>query len=261
MQKFNDIRYEVEGPIAYLTLDRPSARNAYSQAMIDSIVGALDEAEDDDAVRCVVLTGEGSCFSAGGDLKAMRDHSGMFAGDAVHLRANYMRTIHRIPRRFSRFDKPVIAAINGPAIGAGLDLTCMCDLRIASATARFGSTFVKVGLVPGDGGAFLLSRVVGFPKALELVLTARVIDAQEALRIGLIAEAVAPDALKDRATEIALELAGNPPLAVRMAKSACYQSWGMELEGALNVAATYQSIVQNTPEHDERVDALLNRRR
>jgi 2-(1,2-epoxy-1,2-dihydrophenyl)acetyl-CoA isomerase len=252
-----DLKYEVSDFIATITLDRPEVRNAYSDGMIESLVRSLDEAERDDNVRCVIITGSGSAFSGGGDLKLMQEHAGMFEGDPVHLRSSYLRGIQRIPRRLARFEKPVIAAINGPAVGAGLDLACMCDLRIAADGARFGSTFVKVGLIPGDGGAYLLARVVGFPRALDLVLTGRMIDTFEAERIGLINEIAVDLDVIALARKRARKIVANAPLAVRLAKSAVYQSWDLGLDGALNLAATYQSIVQNTADHDEGVNAVL----
>jgi enoyl-CoA hydratase/carnithine racemase len=254
------LRKEKEDRILTLTLDREEARNAYSEEMIDALVGALDEAEVDDAVRCVIITGAGAAFSAGGDLQAMRTHSGMFEGDPVHLRSRYLRGIQRIPRRLARFEKPVIAAINGPAIGAGLDLACMCDIRIAANGARFGSTFVKLGLIPGDGGAYLLSRTVGVPRALDLILTGRLIDTLEAERIGLINEVVEPELLMETARRRAQKIASNAPLAVRLAKSAVYQSYDLSLDAALTLAATYQGIAQNTADHDEGVAAMLEGR-
>ena len=258
--QLTDLRYEKEGHIAIVTLDREEARNAYSDEMIASFVEAFDNAENDDDVRCVIITGAGTAFSAGGDLKAMKDHSGMFEGDAVHLRSRYMQGIHKIPRRLNRFEKPVIAAINGPAIGAGLDLACMCDIRIAVNGARFGSTFVKIGLIPGDGGAYLLARIVGFPRALEMVMSGRVVDTMEAERIGLVTRVVEGDELMPAAMKMANKISSNAPLAVRLAKSAVYQSWDLSLDAALNLAATYQGIVQNTKDHDEGVASMLERR-
>lgn len=251
---------EVEG-LVWVTLDRPDARNAYSDAMVAALVDALDCLEADDAVRCVALTGAGRAFSAGGDLKAMRDHSGMFEGDAVGLRDRYLRGIHRIPRRFARFDKPVIAAINGPAIGAGLDLACMCDLRVALRTAPLGSTFVKVGLVPGDGGAYFLARTIGFPNALEMVLTGRLVQGDEAVRLGLV-HAVVDDAeaLTAAVRERARALCALPPLALRLTKSAAYRSVDLPMHAALDIAATYQGVAQNTDDHDEAVAAFLEKR-
>ena len=207
--ELEDVLYGTEGHIATITLDREDARNAYTEAMVDSLVKALDAAEQDEAVRCVILTGAGRAFSAGGDLKRMQEHSGMFEGGPVQLRRKYIDGIQRIPRRLGAFDKPVIAAMNGAAVGAGLDLACMCDLRIGIEGAKFGSTFVKVGLVPGDGGAYFLGRTIGFSRALELVLTGRMIDTEEALTIGLINRVVTREGLMSTAIQMAEAIAAN----------------------------------------------------
>jgi len=256
---FEDLRYDTNGHIATITLDRPEARNAYSAAMVTSLVAALDAAEADDSVRCIILSANGKSFHAGGDLKAMRDGTGMFSGAPLALRRQYIDGIQTIPKRFAACDKPIIAAVNGAAIGAGLDLACMCDLRVASTKAKFGSTFVKVGLVPGDGGAYFLARVVGFPRALELVLTGRLIDPQEALQIGLITQLVEPDALADAALALANQIAANAPLAVQMTKRAAYRSWDSNVDTALELAATYQGMVQNTEDHQRAVAAILGK--
>ena len=243
------VRYEPDATLATITLDRPEARNAYSDEMCEQLVAALDRAQDDPEVRCVILTGAGKAFHAGGDIKAMRARSGMFAGDPAELRARYMRGIQAVPRRIAEFPKPLIAAINGAAIGAGLDLACMCDLRIARAGAKLGSTFVKVGLVPGDGGAYFLTRVVGFARALELVLTGRVITAEEGLAIGLVHEVVAAEDLQAVARERALAIAALPPVAVQLTKRAAYRSYHADQATALELAATYQGIAQTRDEH------------
>lgn len=259
--ELTDLTYRTDGPLAYITLDREEARNAYSYEMIDSFVRALNTAELDHDVRCVIITGSGTSFSAGGDLKQMRDKEGMFQGGPVELRSRYLAGIHRIPRRLARFEKPVIAAINGPAIGAGLDLACMCDIRIAANGARFGSTFVKLGLIPGDGGAYFLARIVGFPRALEMMMTGRVIDTIEAERIGLVTKVVEPEELWEAVHKTANKIAKNAPLAVRLAKSATYLSWDLSMNGALNLAATYQGIVQNSADHGEGVEAMIEGRK
>lgn len=257
---YTDLRYERRGAAALVTLDRPEARNAYSEAMVESLVAALDEADRDPEVRCLVLTGAGRAFSAGGDLKRMRDKEGMFEGGPIGLKRGYEANIQRIPRRFAQLDKPVVAAINGPAIGAGLDLACMADIRLASFEARFGSTFVKVGLVPGDGGAYLLARTVGLPRALDLMLSARTIDAAEAERIGLVQRVVAPDVLLEETLAYAELIAQNAPLAVQLTKRAVYRSYEANLELALEIAASYQGMAQNTQDHFEAVDAMLEKR-
>ncbi|MBX7077936.1 MAG: enoyl-CoA hydratase/isomerase family protein [Nannocystaceae bacterium] len=257
---YTDLQYQTEGPLAIITLDRPAARNAYSSAMVDSLVAALDAAERDEQVRAIILTGAGQAFHAGGDLKQMRDATGMFAGDPVALRRQYIEGIQRVPRRISLCDKPIVAAINGAAIGAGLDLACMCDLRVAAEGAQLGSTFVKVGLVPGDGGAYVLARAIGFARALELMLTGRVIDAHEALAIGLVHRVVEAGAVMDAARQLAGAIAHNAPLAVRLTKRAAYRSWDCDLETALELAASYQGMVQNTADHREAVEAILGKR-
>ena len=257
------IRFEPDEQLPHLwwlTLDRPKARNAWSDEMLAAFVATIDSAEANDDVRCLAITGAGSAFSAGGDLKAMRDKSGMFAGDPVTLRNRYIRGIQSIPRRMARFDKPVIAAINGAAIGAGLDLTCMCDIRLAVNSAKLGSTFVKVGLIPGDGGAWLLSRTIGYPKAMDLILTGRILTADQALELGLVHEVVERDVLAPAVRRRASEILANSPLAVRLAKSAMQRSWFEPLDTAMELAATYQGIVQNTEDHLEGVNAILEKR-
>jgi len=255
------IRYETRDALAILTLDRPDTLNAYTEEMFDSIAQALDLADDDPAILCMIVTGSGSSFSAGGDLKLMKSRGGMFRGKPVELRHRYVRGVQQIPRRIARFEKPLIAAINGPAVGAGLDLACMCDIRIAARRSRFGAPFVKLGLIPGDGGAYFISRVIGFSRALELMLTGRLIDADEALRIGLVHDVVDDDRIFDAAVERAELIMSHAPLAVRLTKAACYQSWNASLDEALNLAATYQSVVQNTADHAEGLDAVLERRK
>ncbi|MCA8977830.1 MAG: enoyl-CoA hydratase/isomerase family protein [Planctomycetes bacterium] len=243
------VQYRSDGPLALITLDRPEARNAYSEAMCRQLTAALDRAAADDGVRCAILTGAGPTFHAGGDIKAMRARSGMFAGDPHELRRRYMEGIQAVPRRIAEFDKPLLCAINGAAIGAGLDLACMCDLRLAATTAQLGSTFVRVGLVPGDGGALFLARTVGFPRALEMMLTGRMLDADEALRIGLVHEVVASELLLEVTRERALEIARHPAAAVQLTKRAAYRSWQCDQAAALELAATYQGIAQNHPDH------------
>lgn len=252
-----DALYDVEGPIATITLNRPDARNAYSSAMVDELISAIDDADVDDQVRAVIVTGAGPAFSAGGDLKAMRDKKGMFAGDPVELREQYQRGLQAVPRRFDRFEKPVIAAINGHAIGAGLDLSLMCDIRVASSEAKFGSTFAKVGLIPGDGGAYLLRRIVGFSKAVEMILTAKLIGAEEALEMGLVNQVVEPDMVVETARDLAESIASLPPKAVKSAKAALYRTVDRDIETSLQITAALQAGVQNTDEHIQAVEDML----
>ena len=245
--------------VATLTLNRPDARNAWSEAMIPAMIQALDEAEADPQVRVVILTGAGKSFCAGGDLRAMRERSGMFEGDTVGLRQQYMRGLQQITRRMDFFEKPIIAAINGAAVGAGLDLALMCDIRVASDRAKLGSTFAAVGLIPGDGGAYLLTRTVGFARAVELILTARLVQGEEALSLNLVHEIVPPQDVLTRARGLADVIKAHPASAIKMAKAALYRCYNQDLETALQLTAAFQSITQHTDDHIEAVERMLQK--
>ncbi len=260
MTKYREIVFEQKGPVAVLTLNRPDIRNSFThQEMIDEIVDACQKVQDSDSVSVLVVTGAGSSFSAGGNVKDMFKKEGMFSGDPNDVRQNYRKGIQRITLAFHRLDVPAIAAVNGPAMGAGCDLTCMCDIRIASENARFSETFVSVGLIPGDGGAFLLPRVVGFSKALELAFTCRVIDANEALRIGLVNEVTPSERLLDRAMEVAAEIAQHPARILRLAKRLFYLSQGRSLEETLELSCSFQALCHHSPEHMEALEAFFAR--
>jgi enoyl-CoA hydratase/carnithine racemase len=259
---YQHLRLEMADNVAVLTLNRPDIRNAFSdQPIIEEMLDALEKVQGDRSVGVMILTGAGSAFSAGGNVKDMANRDGMFSGDPNQVRENYRRGIQRIPLAMEKLDVPTIAAVNGPAIGAGCDLACMCDLRIASDRARFGETFVSLGIIPGDGGAYFLPRVVGFSKALELALTCRVIDAAEALRIGLVSEVIPEDRLLGRAMEVAREIAKHPARTLRIAKRLFTSAQGMGLEAVLEMSAAYQALCHHTPEHMQALDAFLAKQR
>ena len=259
---YREIIFEQKGAVAVLTLNRPDIRNAFThQEMINEIVDACQKVQDAESVSVLVVTGAGSAFSAGGNVKDMYKKEGMFSGDPNDVRQNYRKGIQRVTLAFQRLDVPAIAAVNGPAMGAGCDLTCMCDIRIASEKARFGETFVSVGLIPGDGGAFLLPRVVGFSKALELAFTCRVIDSAEALRIGLVSEVTPPERLMERAMEVAAEIARHPARILRLAKRLFYLSQGRSLEETLELSCSFQALCHHSPEHAAALEAFFARQR
>jgi enoyl-CoA hydratase/carnithine racemase len=258
--EFKQVLFEKTGPVAVLTLNRPDLRNALTdQEMIGEIESVCHCVQQDESVSVLILTGAGTAFSAGGNVKDMLNKENMFAGDAAQIRDNYRRGIQRIPLALHRLDVPTIAAVNGPAVGAGCDLACMCDVRIASEKARFGETFVSVGLIPGDGGAFFLPRVLGFSKACELAFTARVIDAHEALRIGLVSEVTPTDVLMERALELAREIARQPARILRLAKRLFQQAQGRSLEDVLELSAAYQALCHHTEEHQEALQKMLKK--
>ena len=259
---YEDIVFEKQGKIALLTLNRPDIRNALTgERMIREIEEAVRSVQDDEEVCVLVLTGAGTAFSAGGNVKDMQGRTGMFAGGPDELRDNYRKGIQRIPLALHHLDVPTIAAVNGPAIGAGCDLACMCDIRIAGEQARFGETFVSVGLIPGDGGAYFLPRAVGFSRACELAFTCRVLDASEALGIGLVSEVVPQDKLMDRTMHLARQIARQPARTLRIAKRLFYVSQGKSLEETLELSAACQALCHHSPEHARALEAMVSRRK
>lgn len=250
-----------DGPVVTVTLNRPDERNAISEtAHSEEIAAFCAEMTRDASVRAVILTGAGKAFCAGGNVKHMQSRSGMFGGSPYALRNAYRTGIQLIPAALYELEVPVIAAINGPAIGAGLDLACMCDIRIAADTAIFAESFVKLGIVPGDGGAWLLPRVIGMARASQLTLTGEAIDAAKALEFGLISEALPADALMERARAIAASIAANPGHATRMAKRLLREGQDMKLAPLLELSAAYQALAHHTEDHHEAVNAFLEKR-
>jgi enoyl-CoA hydratase/carnithine racemase len=255
------ILFEQLGSIALLTLNRPDTRNALSgEAMFAAFEQLFERLNADLGIRAAVLTGAGSAFCSGGNVAEMRDRAGMFAGSPEQIAAHYRAGIQRIPRAFQKLQVPIIAAVNGPAIGAGNDLACMCDIRIASSTARFAESFVKVGIVPGDGGCWLLPRVVGASRAAELALTGDTVDAEEALRIGLVSRVVEPQALLDTALALAQRIAANPPQVLRWTKQLLQQAQTSTLDQALDTAGVLQGQAHHTADHAEAVAAFFDKR-
>jgi enoyl-CoA hydratase/carnithine racemase len=255
---YKEIIFEQQGNIAILTLNRPDVRNTITEPeIIAEILDALARVQEDLAISVLILTAAGTAFSAGGNVKDMYNRQGTFAGDPDQIRNNYRRGIQQIPLALARLDVPVICAVNGPAIGAGCDLACMCDIRIASDKARFGETFVSVGLIPGDGGAFFLPRVIGLARALELAFTCRVIDAAEALRIGLVSEVVPHEQLLPRALAIAGEIARQPARILRLAKRLFYLAQNKSLEETLEISAAFQALCHHAPEHMAALEAFF----
>jgi enoyl-CoA hydratase/carnithine racemase len=255
------IRFEVNGHIAVLTLNRPETRNALSgEDMFTAFEQLFKRLNNDMNIRAAVLTGAGSAFCSGGNVAEMRDRTGMFGGTHQQIAANYKLGIQRIPRAFQLLTVPIIAAVNGAAIGAGNDLACMCDIRIASTAALFAESFVKVGIVPGDGGCWLLPRVVGMSRAAELALTGDTINAQEALRIGLVSSVVSSDSLLDEALKLAQRIAVNPPQVVRWTKQLLQQARTDTLDQALEAAARIQGLAHHSADHTEAVAAFFEKR-
>jgi enoyl-CoA hydratase/carnithine racemase len=249
-----------DGAVLTLTMSQPETRNALTgNSAVDEFVQACADIRQDRGVRVVILTGEGPVFSSGGNVKDMqRFFQQQIAPEAI--REEYRNGIQRLPRALYNLDVPVIAAVNGPAVGAGLDLTCMCDIRIASEKATFAESFVRVGIVPGDGGAWLLPRAVGRAKAAEMAFTGEAISAQEALECGLVSRVVAPEALMETAMGIARKIAANPGGVLRMTKRLLREGESASLDSLLEISASYQAIAHMEPDHHEAVRAFVEKR-
>ena len=263
MTNFIDFR-NADG-VATVTLNSPETRNVLGfgeQSREIELVCARISA--DRSIRAVVLTGAGKSFCAGGDIKNMVDRSKDANLEPVDDRYYYKEGIHRIPRALYELEVPVIAAVNGAAIGAGLDLACMCDIRIAGQSATFAESFVKLGIIPGDGGAFLLQRIVGISKAADMTFTGDAIDAAEALACGLVAQVVPDEELVEVALTKARCIARNPSHALRMSKRLLRESQHLRLESVLEMSAAFQALAHATNDHHDRVakavEAMAKRR-
>lgn len=249
-----------EGPILILTLDDPTSRNALTgNSAVDEIVAATEMIARDPSIRVGIITARGPAFSSGGNVKDML----RFTTDEVsgaEIRHWYLNGIQRLTRAMHACEIPLIAAVNGPAAGAGFDLTCMCDIRIAAENATFAESFVRVGLIPGDGGAWLLPRVVGLPKATEMAFTGEAVSAADALACGLVSRVVPATALLDSALELARKIAKNPGPALRMTKRLIREAQTNTLDSVLHTSAALQAVAHKTPQHREAVVAFIEKR-
>lgn len=256
------VRYAQQGAVVTLTLNSPATRNAIGSAQdCADIVSALDCAEADATVSCIILTGEGTAFSAGGNLKGMKERSGIGRLDTpLATRNNYRRGVQSVIRRLWDCELPMIAAINGHAIGLGLDLACLCDLRIAADSAKFASSFIKMGIIPGDGGAWVLPRTVGLANAAELILTGDTIDGASALRMGLVSQLVPAEQLMSAANALAQRVVANPAKGLRLAKRLLREGQQQRLSDVLELSSAFQALAHETEDHTEAVDAFLEKR-
>lgn len=253
--------FEREGAVVSLTLNRPESRNPVSEPdMVEALEAACRRINADATVSAVILTGSGKAFSAGGNLKHMQARSGMFGGSPAELAQGYRHGIQRIPRALYELEVPSIAAVNGPAIGAGCDLALMCDIRIAAETASFAESFVKVGIIPGDGGAWLLPRAVGMSRASQMAFTGEAIDAAQALDWGLVSSVVPAERLLEEARDLAGRIAANPPQALRLTKRLLREGQRTGLDTLLELSAAMQPLMHATEDHREALQAFFDKR-
>lgn len=263
--------FKVEDGIATITLNRPESLNAFSVEMIQKWIGALTEVRDNDDIRVLILTGNGKAFCAGGDIKAIKNNDGFlnkdgheeldFSSTGLNVKNSLWKYVQRIPLLMEEIDKPTIAAINGDAIGAGLDMTLQCDIRLASDKVRLGEGYVKLGIVPGDGGGYYLPRIIGLDKALMLLWTGRIIDAEEAKSIGLVTDVIPHEQLLEEAYKLANSLAKGPQQSIRLIKRTVQQGLKTDLRTALDTVSSYMGLVTEHPDYKEGLQALMEKRK
>ena len=237
----DELLYEIKDKVATLTLNRPDKMNAFTGPMLDRWVWALGEAQRDPDVNVVIVTGAGKAFCAGGDVGRM----GQGDPTALDNKNQLWEGIHRVPKTLEQMDKPVIAMINGVAVGAGMGMSVMCDLRIAADSARFSTGYVRVGLVPGDGDTYFLPRLTGTAKALELGIVNRVVPA---------------DKLAEETYALAHQIADGPQIPIRMIKRLVYQSMRLDLRTHLDLVSSHMGLVRQTADHKEGVQAFKDKR-
>ena len=257
------VQVERRGPVAILTFNRPESMNAIAsrEDCID-LVGAIEALNDDRSVSAAVVTGSGRAFSAGGNLKAMKARVGIGPQDQPDsTRFNYRRGVQRITEAFMACEVPLIAAINGHAIGLGCDLACLCDVRIAAESATFAASFIKIGIVPGDGGAWSLQKAIGYARAAEMFLTGDTYSAHDVEAFGLVNKVVPDDQLLTEAFALAERIASNPARALRLTKRLLREAQTQRMSEILELSAAYQAIAHETADHAEAIDAFLEKRK
>lgn len=250
------VLYRLEEEIAIISLNRPEAKNAFGVEMIQMLRAFFEAARQDDSVKGIILTGEGDTFCAGGDVREMAEGK-LRSWD---MKRFVWEGVHRIVLLLEDLDKPVIAAVNGAAMGAGMGLALMSDLRVCSEQALFAETFIKFGLVAGDGDAYFLPRLVGIAKALELLLIGDSLTAEQALHLGIVNKVVPHAQLIVETKSMMEKILRNPPLAVRMMKRAVYQAQNCTLRNHLDYISSQISLLTETEDHLEAAQAFLEKR-
>jgi len=257
----SEIIYEKSGHVATVTMNRPAKRNAYSETMVHEILKALEDARDDDEIRSVILTGAGKGFCAGGDISRDFQYPARYRGHTLESMLEMRENMHALIRFLDRFDKPVIAAVNGAAVAGGLTLALACDFRIAAESAKLGDTSLRFGLLPDEGGAYYFPRAMGLDRALKMSLLSEVYQAREALTLGLVTEVVADDELMPRVRAFAAQLAEGPPIAARLAKRMMVKQRSMTLDHALEDAALATLATNYTDDVKEGTAAFHEKRK
>ena len=262
-----DLLFEVNDHIATITLNRPEAYNAFSDEMITEWIKALETVRDSDDIRVVIVKGNGKSFCAGGDIKAMQAGDGFFRSEedlsstGLARKNSLWKKIQRIPLLLEEIDKPVIAQVHGFAMGAGLDMALMCDIRITAKSTKISESYINVAIVPGDGGAYYLPKLIGIDQALDMFWTARVLTADEAKEKGVVTFVVKDDELEVYTLNYAKQLASRPATTLQFIKRAVYQSQRMDLRSALDYISSQMAIVTELDDFKEGVSAVVEKRK
>jgi 2-(1,2-epoxy-1,2-dihydrophenyl)acetyl-CoA isomerase len=257
----SDLEFAVKDGVATACLNRPEKKNALSEDMLRGLERALRESQEDPAVKVFVITGAGDAFCSGGDLGRRAKESENAVPTPLQRKNRLQQVTHRVALAAEEFDKPLIAAVNGAAAGAGMDLALMCDLRFAARSARFAEAYIRVGLIPGNGGAYFLPRIVGPASALELLWTGDFIGAEEAHRIGLVNRVCDDGKLMEETLAFAARLAAGPPVQQRLIKKLVYQSLRTDLRTSLELVSSHMAVVQSTDDYREAIQAYKDKRK
>jgi enoyl-CoA hydratase/carnithine racemase len=252
----SDLEYSRDGAVATILLNRPERKNAFTLPMIDAWVDALEEARDDPEVNVIVLRGAGDAFCAGVDLGRV---TGEMGNDPLEMKELLRLRVQRIPITLLDLDKPIIASISGPAVGAGLDMALMCDMRLAGRFARLCESYIRVGFVPGAGGLWYLPRLVGMAKAFEVFMTGDFYDAKQSLEMGLVNQVYDDDRLLDETYALATRIAAAPRVSVGMIKRALYQSLNIDLRTSLDLVSSHMGIIRSTQDSVKQFTAMRER--
>ena len=256
-----DTNLTVKNDVAIVTLDRDDVRNALTgTAIIADIISLCDWVNSNNSIGAMVITGSGKAFSAGGNIKDMRDKKGdIFGGTPISQQDGYRGGIQRMSQALYALEIPLLAAVNGPAVGAGLDLICMCDIRFGCKFSKVGETFVNLGLIPGDGGAWFLPRIVGHQRAAEMTFSGRILSAEEANEVGIFLDLVPVESLLRRTIELAEAYATKPREAIRMSKRLLRSGQRLELSDFLDLCASQQALCQTSMQHTEAVEDFFKK--
>ncbi len=259
---YEAIRYDVDQGVAIITLNKPERLNAFDDEMLEEWHDAVQQADRDASVRAVVVTGAGRGFCSGMNVAAEAQGEGVLQSNATvaERRHSLRNSVHPIPRAIIQLEKPYIAAVNGAAVGAGMDMASMADIRFCSSTARFAMSYVRMGLIPGDGGCWTLPRIVGSAKALELIWSGRLFGADEALEMGYVSAVYEPDELMPRVLEFAQQLARGPATAIQLSKKLVYRSQDMPFDEHLDMAQMAMFVAQTTEDAKEGPRAFVEKR-